>query len=172
MCTCGCQNTNHVVHDNVVSPLSNTQLSKKKQRFFEIARQVSLMSDFPRIKIGCILVMDKKHIISSGVNKQKTHPEQFLLNKKYKANSYKEETSFIHAEMDAISSLTESFLYKYYYNLSNVEIYLYRESNQNGKIELHNCRPCNSCMMKLMQLGIKKIHYTTEFGFHTEKINK
>ena len=54
--------------------VSKTTLSKKKQRFFEIAKQISLMSNFSikNVKIGCIIVSKKKHIISSGYNAERS----------------------------------------------------------------------------------------------------
>lgn len=142
-----------------------SNLSRKQQRFFEIAKQVSLLSDFPRVKIGCIIVSKKKHIISSGFNKQKTHPKQFLLNKRMKScgcNKHKQNNSFIHAEIDAISYINSHTL-----DLSDAEIYLYRE-DVNGNLAAS--RPCESCMFEILKLGIRKIHYTSNFGFHSEKI--
>lgn len=146
----------------------SNKFSKKHRRFFEIAKQISKMSNFPKVKIGCILVLNKKHIIATGCNKTKTHPHQYKLNKQYKSNTYKSNNSFIHAEIDAIKSLSESFMFKHNQNLSDVEIYLYREDMTGNMAQ---CRPCPSCLSNLIQLGIKKIHYTSSAGFHTETIH-
>lgn len=63
-------------HPDFNSVYVKTNLSKKKQRFFEIARQVSFMSSFSfnsgrAVRIGCIIVSNKKHIIASGYNQKK-----------------------------------------------------------------------------------------------------
>lgn len=105
----------------------SNKFSKKHRRFFEIAKQISKMSNFPKVKIGCILVLNKKHIIATGCNKTKTHPHQYKLNKQYKSNTYKSNNSFIHAEIDAIKSLSESFMFKHisYYKNKITQIILY-----------------------------------------------
>jgi hypothetical protein len=141
-------------------------MSKKKQRFFEIAKQISLMSDFPTVKIGCIIVKNKKTIVASGFNKEKTHPKQYRLNKVCKCGTHKQENSFVHAEIDALENGRFRFV-----NLDDrYEIYLFRQ-NKNGK--LANCRPCASCMSELIKRNITTIHYTTDLNdgsFVTEKI--
>ncbi len=147
------------------------KLSKKRQRFFEIARQVSLMSSFTfnsgrAVRIGCIIVSNKKHIIASGYNQRKTHPRQYVLNSKTKSNHInqnKKNCSFIHAEIDAITSksVTDWHLY------NKAEVYLYRE-DMNGNLACS--RPCESCMTELKNIGISKIHYTDINGFFSEKI--
>ena len=143
--------------------VSKTTLSKKKQRFFEIAKQISLMSSFSikNVKIGCIIVSKKKHIISSGYN----NTRQYVLNTRNQVN-HKRTNSFIHAEIDAITSISESYFYAKHY-LLDAEVYLYRE-DANGNLACS--RPCPSCMAELKKLGIKKIHYTDTNGFFSEKI--
>lgn len=147
--------------------VSKTTLSKKKQRFFEIAKQISLMSSFSikNVKIGCIIVSKKKHIISSGYNKEKSHTRQYVLNTRNQLN-HKKSNSFIHAEIDAITSISESYFYAKHY-LLYAEVYLYRE-DANGNLACS--RPCPSCMAELKKLGIKKIHYTDTNGFFSERI--
>lgn len=139
-----------------------TKMSKKKLRFFEIAKQVSLLSDFQKTKVGCIIVRNKKVIVASGYNKAKTHPKQYRLNKICKCGTHKEENSFIHAEIDALENGRFRFANC---DDEHYEIYLFRQ-NKNG--ELANCRPCNSCMSELIRRNITTIHYTTEIGFVTE----
>lgn len=141
-------------------------MSKKKQRFFEIAKQISLMSDFPTVKIGCIIVKNKKTIVSSGFNKTKTHPKQYRLNKICKCGTHKEENSFVHAEIDAL----ENGRFRFVDLDDRYEIYLFRQ-DKNGK--LANCRPCASCMSELIKRNITTIHYTTNLNdgsFVNEKI--
>ena len=56
-------------------------MTKKQKSFFDAAKAVSKMSDFPRIHIGCVATYGNHRIISSGCNSTKTHPVQKRLNK-------------------------------------------------------------------------------------------
>ena len=47
------------------------RLSKSHRAYFEAARSVAQLSDFPRISIGCVAVY-KHRVISSGFNSIKT----------------------------------------------------------------------------------------------------
>ena len=45
-------------------------MNKKDERFISIAREVSNLSDYRKIKIGAVIVL-KREIISVGYNKHK-----------------------------------------------------------------------------------------------------
>lgn len=116
---------------------------------FKLAKNVSTHSDY-KIKMGAVLVK-KSHPISVGFNKIKynrifSHPEKMT----------------IHAEMSAIQSSGKE-------NIKGSSMFIYRE-NRKGNLAM--ARPCENCMEKLRQYGIKKIYYTTnEFPFwEMEKI--
>ena len=74
-------------------------LRKKDMKFFNITKEISKLSRFPRIKIGAIVV-HKNQIISIGYNKVKTHPLQKEYNHKC---DYDIElaTNFIHQFLQA-----------------------------------------------------------------------
>lgn len=126
--------------------------------FFIKAKHASEFSDFYKQHIGCVVVY-KKHIISVGFNSNKTHPIQKLYNKE----RFLEDTTphSLHAEITALLFLKDNKDIKW----SDVEIYTYRE-NKHGELRLS--RPCKSCMALIRELGIKKIHYTTNDGYTTE----
>ena len=52
-----------------------------KSRYFDLAESVAKLSDYPRVKIGSVIVKNKD-IISVGQNMLKTHPAQFRYNKR------------------------------------------------------------------------------------------
>ena len=54
------------------------ELTKKNKTYFNIAKEVSYLSDFPRVQIGACAVYKHK-VISTGCNSQRTSP----LQKKY-----------------------------------------------------------------------------------------
>lgn len=128
--------------------------------YFKCAREISMLSTFPRIRIGCVVVKGKS-IISSGFNEERTHPIQLRYNK-YRKERRKHDTSYIHAEMSAILSSPV-------HDLSNCEIYVYRESTDGC---LLMARPCEACMKLIKERGVRVIHYSTPDGFATEKFER
>ena len=119
-------------------------------RYFNIAKQASKLSDYPKIHIGACLIY-KKQVLSIGYNSLTTHPMQKYYNQFRNDKTYKfdvdRQNNYLHAEMSCIVSS------KHLTNIdwSKVHLYIYR----NGM-----CRPCNSCMQAIIERGIKHIHYT------------
>lgn len=124
------------------------------------------MSDYNRVHIGCVAVY-KNHVLAVGYNTNKTHPLQNKYNK-YRNMTYEntEPRSSLHAEMSCLMQIKDMDI-----DFSKVELYVYRE-NRNGNLAI--CRPCRACMKMVDDLGIKKIHYTTDSGVAHEvrKINE
>ena len=76
-------------------------IGKAREAYFAAAKSVSELSNFPRVKIGCITVYKHK-IISSGFNSRKTSPIQ----KKYNAYRFSADTPHcIHAEISCLKPL-------------------------------------------------------------------
>lgn len=119
-----------------------------KPRFFEIAKKLSRKSTYWH-KLGAVIVY-KNRLIGLGFNNpSKTHTRS--------NNFYKT----IHAELSAIINAGQD-------SLEGCEIYVYRE-HADGSPALS--KPCKCCRQIIESVGIKKIHYTTNNGFHTEKVS-
>lgn len=117
------------------------------------------MSDYNKIHIGCVAVY-KNHVLAVGYNTNKTHPLQKKYNR-YRNKTYVGEfTQKLHAEMSCIMQIKDMDI-----DFGKVELYVYRE-DKNGNLAM--CRPCGACMKAIEDLGIKKIHYTTNGGFANE----
>lgn len=127
---------------------------------FNKAKEISYLSDYKRVHIGCIAVY-KNHILAVGYNTNKTHPLQQKYNK-YRKMKYEgtEPAASLHAEMSCLMQIKDMDI-----DFNKVELYVYRE-NKNGIIAIS--RPCAACMKMIDKLGIKKIHYTTDGGFADE----
>ena len=124
--------------------------------YFNKARDASKLSDYGKNQhIGCVVVY-KRHIISVGFNSNKTHPIQKIYNRERFAEDCTPHS--LHAEITALVFLKDRKDIKW----SDVDLYIYRE-NRNG--ELRMSKPCKSCMALIKELGIKRIHYTTNDGF-------
>lgn len=135
------------------------QLTKKDKTYFNIAKEVSKLSDFPRVQIGACAVYKHK-VISTGCNSQRTSP----LQKKYNQYRFSVETPHTcHAETSCLKPL----IGRNDIDFKNVELYIYREYHNN---ELALSRPCPSCMKLISDLGIKHIYYTNSGGFSHEEI--
>jgi deoxycytidylate deaminase len=135
------------------------ELSKKDKAYFNIAKEVSKLSDFPRVQIGACAVYKHK-VISTGCNSQRTSP----LQKKYNQYRFTVETSHsCHAEISCLKSL----IGRKNIDFKNIDLYIYRAYKNN---EPALARPCPSCMKLISELGIKHIYYTNSGGFSHEEI--
>jgi deoxycytidylate deaminase len=117
---------------------------------FRLAENVSKYSDC-RIKMGCVLV-DHSTPISVGFNKKKFFSKWCVPPKES-----------IHAEMEALRTSGKDCL-------RGANIFVYRE-RKNGSLGM--ARPCENCMEKLKEFGVRKVFYTIdEFPYwKMEKIN-
>ena len=134
-------------------------LTKKDKAYFNVAKEVSKLSDFPRIHIGCVAVYRHK-IISSGYNALRGDPIQ----KRYNIYRFTDDTpASVHAEVICLKPLIgrEDINFKY------VDLYVYRQY-KNG--ELAMSRPCDSCFKLIRDLGIRNIYYTNSGGYSHEEI--
>ena len=137
----------------------NVQLTKKDKAYFNVAKEVSKLSDFPRVQIGACAVYKHK-VISTGYNSQRTSP----LQKKYNQYRFTVETPHTcHAETSCLKPL----IGRKDVDFKNVDLYIYREY-KNGELSL--ARPCASCMKLITELGIRNIYYTNLGGFSHEEI--
>lgn len=135
-------------------------MSTANVKCFEVAKAVSKLSDFKRIHIGCIIV-DGKHIVATGQNTNKTHPIQKEYNR-YRFEGDSCGNGKLHAEMMAMLSLPKGI------DTRKLVLYTYREDRFGN---FRNSRPCRACLAKIKEFGIKTIHYTSDDGFCTEKLD-
>lgn len=137
------------------------------ERYFKFAREASFHATYVGSHrfspmIGAVAVY-KGSIVATASNSNKTSP----LQAKYNVYRFREADTLdkVHAEVGIVQKLRWKFGDSI--DWSKVHIYLYREYKDGS---LAPSRPCPSCMALLKELGIKKIYYTTEDGYVTEKI--
>ena len=137
-------------------------MTKKEKRFFNIAREISFLSDFKGPKVGAV-VTEKNRILSTGYNAQKTRPLQHKYNIYRHFDDYDNSIARQHAEIAALSPLIGKDI-----EWEKTSIYIYREL-KNGK---KGCsKPCAACAKLIHDLGIKQIYYINEYGDYVrEKI--
>ena len=134
-------------------------MNKKDERFISIAREVSNLSDYKKVKISTVVVL-KREIVSVRYNNHKSHPILKVFNKKYRGFNTKE--SNIHAEMNALMKCK-------HINIKGATIYIYRELKDGS---LGNCFPCPACQRRIITAGIKRIVYTDCDGIYEIKIRR
>ena len=130
-----------------------------KQRYFDLARNVSTLSDFQRIHIGCV-VLYKGKVIGSGYNCCKSHP----LQRRYNRERFSEDSTphSMHAELHALCGLRGASI-----DWNKVILYVYRQRRDGS---LGCARPCKSCLKLIKDMGIHHICYTTDDGYAEEVI--
>lgn len=133
-------------------------IGKTNKAYFRAAKAVSELSDYPKHKLGCVVVRGHR-VISSGHNhKHKCNPLQAKLDT---AKYGVECPGKLHAEIMALLPLMRDKI-----DLRNASIYIHRQ-HKDGTLAM--ARPCSSCQKVIKQLGIKKVFYTIENGYAVEK---
>lgn len=110
-----------------------------KRTFIDIAKVISKRSKDPHTKVGAVLVKNNC-IIGTGYNGD---PRNFRYN--FDWSTPEKYDYVIHAEMNALANAS--------YNgcqVKDSEIYL-------------TLSPCNKCILQLIQFGVKKVYYLTEY---------
>lgn len=135
--------------------LSNTEMA-----YMTCAKNVSKLSNHPKYPIGCVIVKGHR-IISSGYNSDtKTQPLQATIDSSYFGCNC---TGKMHAETSALI-----YFIKRHIDISGATLYTYRERRDGRGLGL--ARPCHRCMKLINLMGIKKIVYSTNGGYASEKI--
>lgn len=131
------------------------------KRFFQLAKNASTFSDFPKQKLGAVIVYKNK-VLSVGWNTSKTIPMQRKFNK-YRNFDPETAVNSAHAEMIALDRLL-----KQYDNVdfSRCSIFVWR-NYKDGSPAL--ARPCPACEHALREIGITDVYYTGRNSFIHEK---
>lgn len=100
-------------------------MTHKNIKYFNYARNMAMMSDYNRVHIGCVAVMNNK-ILSTGFNTTKSHPLQAHYNQFRDFHGAEMHNHTLHAEMSCLIPLWSSNLawnkIKLTYIESNVEL--------------------------------------------------
>lgn len=131
-------------------------------RHLREARAVSLLSDFDRVHLGCVIVYNGR-TIAAGCNNRKSSPMQAKYNQ-HRTLWGSSISHLLHAETAAVITVRHRDI-----DWRKCIVYTYREG-KNGKPMLS--RPCPACMAMLQELGVRKIVYSNdvESGWCEERI--
>lgn len=126
-------------------------ITPRDVRYLQVAAAASRYSTYDRIKIGAAIIKGN-WVVSTGCNKDKTHPFQFRMNQLHRP--YEHSSNCLHAEVDALVRSGRE-------DLTGAEIYVYRE-DRNGSLAM--CKPCSVCAASIAAAGINRVIYTTPNG--------
>ena len=112
-----------------------------KPKFFDLAIKLAEKSTHPQHKMGCVLVKKNK-VISVGWNQLKTHP---------RSGSY---GHYLHAEIHCLLGVSSE-------DSAGGTIYVARVGHDRSP---RLSRPCPSCLLALVQSGIRCVCYFDERG--------
>lgn len=129
-------------------------LTRRENRFLDLAKIVSRTSDYHGPRIGCVVVY-KKSVLSVASNSEKTHSLQKIYNR-FRNFDIDKSPAKVHSEVHALSWLIGKNI-----DWNNVEIYIYREL-RNGAPAIS--KPCPACSKLIDDLGIKTVFYINEKG--------
>ena len=118
-------------------------------KYFKSLHEVLLKNPHEGYNIGAVVLDRHGQIISWGFNSYiKTHPAM-VYNKYYRA-----EQIFVHAECDALYSMSPK--------LTPYSMYIMRI---NGRGEYRNAKPCAGCYCEILKYGVKRVYYTGIEGY-------
>lgn len=123
-------------------------ISGRHKTWFNLAKRISFKSP-SRFKIGSVIVKNSKVLNIGWNDMQKSHTKC--------KNTY---GNFIHSELRALIGLS-------YEETRSSDIYVYRETL---KGDLAKSKPCPICHEELTKAGIKNVYYTSELGYHRERL--
>lgn len=133
--------------------------TKKQMSYFNASLAISEQSNHQHSKHGCVVV-DKHRIISSGANSiTRCSPIQRSIDYKRFGGEHR---GVVHAETCAMLPLI-----KQGYDMSGCDVYVSRR-HKNGSLAMS--RPCSGCMSLLTACGVRRVFYTVENGYASEKI--
>ena len=137
-------------------------MTRRAEWCFGHARQVAGLSDFGRVKIGCVVAQNGK-VLSAGFNSRKTHPRQKAYNR-YRAfeDAVSPLPAQLHAEIAALLPLRDSGV-----EWGKVELFIYRLRRDRPQ---GMAAPCPACRRYLKDLGVRSVWYTTDYGFAHEEL--
>lgn len=147
-----------------MSAESDSPFLARDYRYFDIARQVALGSDF-KIRIGAVAVCGGK-VIATAASSEKTHSLQAKYNRyrRFEVNGV-DCLPKVHAEIGLVTKLRRVGNIDF----KRVRIYVYRLC----KARPHGlARPCAACMRALVDLGVERVYYTTDYGYAVEVIGR
>jgi len=134
-------------------------ITRRDKRFFNAAAHMANLATYKRQKVGCVIVYHNK-IISTGCNKDQTHPLQKTYNEARQIPDWSPHK--LHAETDAIRHIIDLDI-----DWRKVSVYIYRKLKDRP---FGMAKPCNSCMKLIKDLGIRHVYYTGDDGYVYEYI--
>lgn len=128
-----------LANDEYLLKLREKERPSWEQTFIDIAKVIARRSKDPHTKVGAVLVKNNC-IIGTGYNGD---PRNFRYD--FDWNTPEKYDYVIHAEMNCLANACYNGC-----SVKDSEIYL-------------TLSPCNKCILQLIQFGVKRVFYLTEY---------
>lgn len=135
-------------------------LTKRDIQYFDVATTIARVSNHRKARLGAVIVSGRD-VIAAAPNVNKSHPMQMRYNS-FRNMEGDNHNHHLHAEMATIIRVPDKR------KLDGASIYVSRVCKDR---EYGMARPCPACMQAIIDHGIKRIFYSTEYGFAQEVIN-
>ena len=140
---------------------------KKIEQELQVAKDAALKSGYTNsqgryIKIAAAVFTKKGYCVATSTNQKKTH----YLQAYYNATMPFSRTPYLHAEMAALLKARWQVGEQ---RLKGCTLCVARKLNCNG---YGMARPCAACRAAIIDMGIKRVVYTTEDGYCIENLEE
>jgi deoxycytidylate deaminase len=126
---------------------SPVEVTKKINRYFELARNVAYNSPYGKIRHGAVIAKGGS-VLNASFNKDKFNS----FGSRFRSRDRGHAT--VHAELGAILGLSR-------HSTTGSDVYVCR-INRDG--DFRYSKPCTMCHDALKHVGIKRVYYTTNTG--------
>jgi len=126
-------------------------INKKDLLMMQVTKRMSLLSDDPNTKVGCLICDEKYHVIGLGFNKFPDRCEKRIF-------SWRREGKFLNTK------------YPYVIHAEAVAILDCIEKKKKPKFLFTTLFPCNECAKLIVQSGIKKVFYLEDKYADTDSV--
>ena len=162
---------NYKKYDQIKKLARKSGMARHDAAAFYFAYEAAQQSTFGGFAIGCVIVYGGK-IVGAGANTTKSDPLQKQYNLKYRHfvdAQYCNREHSIHAEMAAIKSIPYTVRIKTDWGKAEAYIFRISPGHPHGQ---GLAAPCCACAHALADLGVRKIKFSTEYGFATSILDE
>lgn len=144
-------------------------LSRHDGEAFYAAYEVALGAAFQSFPMGCVIVSGGR-VLASGSNSLKSDPLQKHYNLRYRNFTdadYCAREHSLHAETAALKSVRYPIAKKT--DWGRAKAYIYRIA-PGLPLKQGLAAPCSACAHALADYGIRKVYFSTEYGFAESRL--
>lgn len=153
-------------YDRIVKLARACGLARHDADAFYAAYELAMSSEYEDCRVGCVITVGNQ-IIGRGCNSTKSDPTQKAYNlrhREFTVGPYSNREHSRHAEMAALKSI--SYPVAKSLNWNKTKAYVFRVA-PGLPLGQGMSAPCCACAHALADAGVRKVFFSTEYGFAT-----